>query len=90
MRSVLLSLLRCPIDRSPLAEASEALLETVNTAIREHRAYNLGGKLVEQAIDGGLIRRAGDLLYPVVDGIPLLIRDEAISLASIHDTRPDD
>ena len=80
MRSQLLEILRCPEDHSPLTEASEALLADVNAAIRAGRLTNTGRKRLEQVVEGGLVREAGDLLYPIVDQIPLLLRDEAIPL----------
>ena len=36
-----------------------------------------------QVIDGGLLRADNTLFYPILDGIPLLLPDEAISLAEI-------
>ena len=33
-----------------------------------------------KSIDGGLMRARGDLLYPIIDGIPMLLRDEAIEI----------
>lgn len=87
MRNELQNVLRCPIDRSPLTVASEALLGELNSAIRERRLYNLGGQRLDRAIEGGLVRSAGDLIYPIIDGIPLLIKDEAISLASMRKSK---
>jgi uncharacterized protein YbaR (Trm112 family) len=80
MRSELLQLLRCPVDRTPLTEASSDLIAQINGAIAAGRAANLGGQRLQRAIDGGLVRAAGDVLYPIADGIPVLLRDEAISL----------
>jgi uncharacterized protein YbaR (Trm112 family) len=31
-------------------------------------------------LDGGLLKASGDVIYPIVDGIPVLVRDEAIPL----------
>ena len=70
----------CPEDRSALTTANDALVAQLNAAIRAGRLRNMAGRVVERTIDGGLIRAAGDLLYPIVDQIPVLLKDEAIRL----------
>jgi uncharacterized protein YbaR (Trm112 family) len=80
MRKDLLGVLRCPEDRSALTPADPALLSRLNAAIRAGRLRNRRGRQVEQTLDGGLVRAAGDLLYPIVDEIPVLLLDEAIPL----------
>jgi uncharacterized protein YbaR (Trm112 family) len=77
-------LLVCPLDRTPLTPAGEQLLARVNRAIAAGRVKNRAGRPVERPIDGGLLRADQTLLYPVLDGIPLLLADEAIPLARIR------
>lgn len=76
----LLELLVCPRDRLPLVEADAALVDRVNRAIAAGRARNVLGRAVETPIDGGLLREDGLLLYPIIDGIPVLLADEAIEI----------
>ena len=78
------SLLRCPENRSALAVIDDAMLHDINAAIRARRLVNRSGRRVEQPIDGGLMRAEGDLLYPIVDQIPVLLRDEAILVNRLH------
>jgi uncharacterized protein YbaR (Trm112 family) len=78
--SELLAVLRCPDDRSTLAAASETVVDRVNAAIRQGRLLNRVGKRIEKAIDGGLIRADGAFLYPIIDQIPVLLRDDAIPM----------
>ena len=59
---------------------SADVLKQVNNAIRAGWLVNRGGRRIEVLIDGGLIRAEGDLLYPIIDDIPVLLRDEAISM----------
>jgi uncharacterized protein YbaR (Trm112 family) len=80
MNNQLLEILRCPEDRTKLTEADGELLAHVNSAIRDGRVACRSGGRRTQPIDGGLVRAARDVMYPIVDGIPLLLRDEAISL----------
>ena len=76
----LLDILVCPKDQVPLALADETLLAKVNEAIVAGRIENLGGRTVEEPLQGGLVRTDKTLLYPIVDEIPVLLADEAIRL----------
>jgi uncharacterized protein YbaR (Trm112 family) len=83
--SELLAILRCPDDRSTLAPASDAVVSRINDAIRDGRLVNRAGKRVERPIDGGLVRADGALLYPIVNEIPILLRDDAIPMDQVAD-----
>lgn len=76
----LLEILRCPKDHSPLTRAEPALVERINRAIATGSVTNLAGQKLEKPIDGGLVNDAGNLLYVVLDQIPVLLPDEAVSL----------
>jgi uncharacterized protein YbaR (Trm112 family) len=80
MHEHLLRILRCPEDGSSLAPAGADLIDRLNSAIAEGRLHNRGGKRVEAPLDGGFVRAAGDVLYPVVDQIPVLLCDEATAM----------
>ncbi|MEX0612687.1 MAG: hypothetical protein WD738_17290 [Pirellulales bacterium] len=80
LRSEVLAVLRCPEDRSELTAAPEAIVERLNADVREGRLLDRAGKPVARTIDGGLIRADGAVLYPIVDQIPILLRDDAILL----------
>jgi uncharacterized protein YbaR (Trm112 family) len=74
----------CPVDRTPLSRADGRLVTRVNRAIAAGRVTNRAGRLVDQPIDGGLLRGDKALLYPILDGIPILLGDEAIPLTQIR------
>lgn len=79
----LLAILRCPENRTVLHRADETQIAQLNGKIAAGKLKNRGGQTVEGAMDGGLIRQDGAFLYPIVDGIPKLLVDEAIPLGQI-------
>lgn len=84
MRAEILPILRCPEDHTPLALAGDVLVDEVNAAIRLGHLVNRAGKRVEQTIDGGLLAETGEVLYPIVDQIPVLLVDESIALNQLR------
>jgi uncharacterized protein YbaR (Trm112 family) len=81
--SGILALLVCPEDHTPLRPADGALLSKLNAAVAAGQVRNRAGEAVVQPLQGGLIREDGALLYPVVDGIPVMLLGEAISLDQV-------
>jgi uncharacterized protein YbaR (Trm112 family) len=80
-----LAMIRCPKDRSKVALADPALVARLNAAIAEGRIFNLAGERIQRAIDGGLVREAGDLVYPIINQIPVMLYDEAITLDQLNE-----
>ncbi len=78
------AILRCPDDHSTLAAADGGLIARLNAAVRAGQLRNQAGLRVDYAIEGGLVRAAGDLLYPIVDAIPVMLHDEAIPLDQLR------
>ncbi len=79
----LLDILACPDNHSPLSLADEQLLAKLNAAISAGKLKNKAGQPVEEPVQGGLVREDRTLLYPIVDGIPVLLIDEALPLDQV-------
>lgn len=75
-----LRLLVCPSTRESLREATATELAAVNAAIRQGGVQNRGGAPVTAAVTAGLVPQNGAVLYPIQDGIPILLSGEAIPL----------
>ena len=73
-------ILVCPDNRTPVRVASEQQIINLNQKIEEGALQNIGGRKVNDKLDGGLIREDGDRLYPVRKNIPVMLVEEAIKL----------
>ncbi len=69
MDAGLLSILCCPGTHQPLREATSEELAQAKARSGE-------------SLEGGLVREDGGVLYPVRNGIPVLIADQGISLGA--------
>ena len=76
----LLEILVCPDDRTPLTLADRVLVAKLNHLVGAGQLKNRAGEVVERPLDGGLLRSDGTAVYPIIDGIPILLIDEAIPL----------
>jgi uncharacterized protein YbaR (Trm112 family) len=79
----LLEILVCPETKQTLSVAGTDTLTRVNQAIVEGRLVNQGGDRVKDRIEEGLVREDGRVLYPVRDGIPVMLLDEAVRLDTL-------
>ncbi len=78
-----MAILCCPDDGSALTLGGESLVAQVNDMIHGRQLRNRAGQLVEHSLDGGLINANANMLYPIIEGIPVLVRDEAIPLNQV-------
>jgi uncharacterized protein YbaR (Trm112 family) len=78
----LLDILVCPETQEGLEVAADALIERLNARIRDGALENRGGTTVSAPLDGGLVRTDGRVLYPIRDGLPIMLIDESIELAA--------
>ena len=89
MHADLLRILVCPDTKQPLKPAPAALVERLNARIARGVLKNRGGQLVQEALEGGLLREDGRFLYPIRHEIPVMLIDEAISLEGAAKKAPE-
>lgn len=82
----MLEILCCPITRRALQRLSSDELRRLNTAIDTGEVRNQANATVDSALTDGLVTIDGELVYPVRDGIPVLLADECINWSVYRDS----
>ena len=77
----LVEILACPEDKTPVHLAEKALIEELNAKISRGELKTRQGELVLDLLEEGLVREDSKVLYPVREGIPIMLLSEAITLA---------
>ncbi len=83
MDKTLLDIICCPVSHLPLELLDEARLRTLNTAIEAGKVVNNSETKVTEPLQEALISKDGRLVYPVRNGIPILLEDESISFSRV-------
>ncbi|HEX9851595.1 MAG TPA: Trm112 family protein [Woeseiaceae bacterium] len=81
----LLAILCCPISHKGLVRAGADLLRRINAAIADGRLANDGGVVLTEALREALVTDDGKRMYPIADGIPVLLADESVALDQLDD-----
>jgi uncharacterized protein YbaR (Trm112 family) len=79
----LLAILCCPVSHKGLHLAPAELLARVNRAIEAGGVHNRDGDELGLALDAALVTDDDKLLYPVDDGIPVLLEGASVALEQI-------
>jgi uncharacterized protein YbaR (Trm112 family) len=79
----LLTILRCPVSHKGLAVLNKDKLARVNAAIEAGNIVNHDGVKVAKPLAEALVTDDGKRVYPVDDGIPVLLEDESISMEQL-------
>ena len=80
----LLDIICCPVTRSSLELLPEQELSALNELIGAKRIKNREDAVVDGPLAEALVTRTGKLIYPVRDGIPVLLEDQAMPLQQIE------
>ena len=78
--SELISILVCPETRQAVKLADAAVLERLNAAVDAGTLRTRGGAPISKHLQEAVIREDGKVLYPVEDGIPVMLTEESIEL----------
>ncbi len=80
MDKKLLSILCCPVTHKGLTLARPEVLKSVNAAIDAGTLVNHDGVKLVQNLTEALVTDDGKILYPINDGIPVLLEGESVIL----------
>jgi len=80
----LLSILCCPVTHKGLTVAKSDLLSKVNNAITAGSLENRDGQKLSATLREALVTDDGKVLYPVNDGIPVLLEGESVALDQLE------
>lgn len=81
----LLDILCCPETHQGLELMSEHTVEKLNQLQSAGKLLHRNGKLVEYPITGGLLREDGNFIYPIREGFPVMLVEEAIPKEMLED-----
>lgn len=85
MDKKLLSILCCPVTHRELLPARPDLLKSVNARIEAGCLKNRDGGLLPAPLREALVTSDGKTLYPVDDGIPVLLEGEGVLLEQLDE-----
>jgi uncharacterized protein YbaR (Trm112 family) len=76
----LVEILVCPETKQTVRLATAAELASINGKISSGTLRNRGGEPLKNVLLEALIREDGRILYPVDDGIPVMLVEESVEL----------
>ena len=86
MDKKLLSILCCPVTHKGLSVVRASTLKSINSAIEAGKLVNRDGSVISESLREALITDDGKTMYPVNDGIPVLLEGESVAMEQIEAT----
>jgi uncharacterized protein len=81
----LLDILCCPVSHEPLLPLSKEKLKKLNLAIDAGDVQYVDHKPVTAALKAALITRNHKVVYPIEDGIPVLLPERGIGTTQLDE-----
>jgi len=81
----LLEILCDPVSKTPLARLSQERLDKLNAAIGGGGVLYVGGETVSGTLEEALVTEDFKVIYPVEDGIPVLLAERGIGTTQFQD-----
>lgn len=85
MDKKLLDIICCPLTKLPLQILDGERLARLNSVVATGLVRNRGARTLDATLTEALVTRDGRLVYPIVDGIPILLEEEAIDWKQLPD-----
>lgn len=79
----LLTILRCPVTHKGLSLLKKDKLEKINAAIGAGKVSTCEGERMTQPLAEALVTDDGKRVYPIDDGIPVLLESESIHMEQL-------
>jgi uncharacterized protein YbaR (Trm112 family) len=79
----LLTILRCPVTHKGLSLLNKDKLERINAAIAAGEVTTHEGERLAQPLNEALVTDDGKRVYPIDDGIPVLLESESIHMEQL-------
>jgi uncharacterized protein YbaR (Trm112 family) len=81
----LLKILCCPVSKTPLTRLSDSQFRHLNAAIAAGGVRTIHGEAVTELLSEGLVTEDLKVVYPVEDGIPVLLEEQGIGTTQLRD-----
>ena len=78
MNKKLLDIMCCPLAKLPVEILDTERLARLNTAIEAGEIKNHAADMLTEDLPEALVTRDGRLVYPVRDGVPVMLEEESI------------
>ncbi len=84
MDKKLLAILCCPVTHKRLSLAQAGILKSINAAIEAGKLVNRDGSVLNESLREALVTDDGKTMYPINDGIPVLLEGESVAMEQVE------